>query len=249
MKTTSTLKSLLGAGLLLCAGAFSSSAQSNGVAVSDPQLYTVAFDADLLKSVSPEKVDITSSSNVSLGKLRRIGDRLVFDVTFDGSVPLTTIINFTVSDIPYWHVTVADILGQTEGTTGNNNALRPINISDVITPDNDNNTSPTAVAQPGPQSVTGSNDGIAKPQPKMDVYPNPATEYIIIVTEGEVLWGVVEVIDITGKKILEVPTGVTSPANGIDRVTLTVSQLKPGTYFARFKTNKDVYTKRFQVAR
>lgn len=259
MKSTRTIKSLLGAALLIFSGSILSFAQSNGAAVSpntgvtsEHKTLFLSVDENTVRSGVTDKLTAEFTSvGILAGDFVKLNGKLVMQVDIPAGTPVGTTFNVSFDDKPLWHVTVADILGQSESEGTGMDAMRPIDVSSVISLTNTTpggGSNPTSVSTPSTVN-TGSGLGSGKNQPKMDVYPNPATDQITIVTEGEVLWGVTEVIDITGKKVLEIPTGSNAPATGIDRLTIQVSQLKPGTYILRFKTDKDTYTKRFQVAR
>jgi hypothetical protein len=262
MKTISTLKKLFGASLLVMAGLSSSYAQSNAISAPDLQeattedaIYQLSVSQNVTKSTEGRYGLTVGSTSQSIiiaeDKINEIGS-IGYTVKIPQGTPIGTTVYVMMGGLPLWHVTVADILGH-EGSDPDV-AMRPLDLSgstSITTDNNGSGTGSTSISLP-PVVNTGngaSSTSSYKSQPKIDLYPNPATDQISIVTEGEVLWGVTEIIDITGKKILEIPTGVSTPANGIDRQSVVVSQLKPGTYFLRFRTNKDVYTKRFQVAR
>lgn len=259
MKSTRTIKNLLGAGLLFFSGSVFSFAQSNGAAVnpstavtSQGKSYSLFVNESRSGLIPTLNTTVSTTGSLILGELKKLEGKLITDVNIPAGTPLGSTVLLTFDGKPFWHVTVADILGQDDGEGSDQPvSLRPIDIEGLISGGgaSTGTTNPNATSTPEVSTGSPTTSGIGKNQPKMDLYPNPATDQITIVTEGEVLWGVTEVIDITGKKILEVPIGSNIPATGIDRLSITVSQLKPGTYFLRFKTDKDIYTKRFQVAR
>ena len=263
MKTISTLKKLFGASLLVAAGFSTSFSQSNAIVASGQPTGVTTEDANYQLSLSENvtkslegryELSIGSSSEsviVTEGRLNELGG--IYNVRIPQGTPVTATVYITMAGAPFWHVTVADILGHQDSDPDPDVLMRPLDLngSASIT-DTDNNGSGGATAITLPTVVTGEGSSSSlshKSLPTIDLYPNPATDQISIVTEGEVLWGVTEIIDLTGKKILEIPTGAPAPANGTDRQTVMISQLKPGTYLLRFRTNKDVYTKRFQVVR
>jgi|GEM_PF-1665751 len=256
---TSTLKNLFGASLMVMAGLSASYAQSNAInapnqptgGTAEEASYEISLADNVTKSGSgrqPFSIECSSSSVVITEAGLNSQGALRYNITIPQGTPLGVSVSLVMNGIPFWHVTVADILGQNNSDP--DVAMRPLGIDNSESENNGDDDGSTAIILP-PVVNTGSNtaSSIGSKASKIDLYPNPATDQISIVTEGEVLWGVCEIIDITGKKILEIPTGVSVPANGIDRHTIMVSQLKPGTYLVRFRTNKDVYTKRFQVAR
>lgn len=256
MKRMSTCKSLLSAGLFFMAVSSPLLAQTNMVSANtDPSTvltsttrsFALLIDERLMKPGLDEVEAISGSAGVTVDGVSREGGKVIVNITVAGGLPVTAGFSFVFNGKPDWHVTVADILGHAEGQGDDEfENFRPLDITDMF--------SQTTPSSPGSSSISAppavtSTPGGKGAQPKMDLFPNPTTEFITIVTEGEVLWGVTEIIDLTGKKILEIPTGYNSPSIGADRVTLMVGQLKPGTYIVRFKTNKSVYTKRFQVSR
>ncbi len=157
--------------------------------------------------------------------------------------PLNSLIKVSGDDFPLLHVTVADILGNSQNDYSDV-IVRPVWFAES-THDYSNSISTPPGAGGG---STPPSTGI-KTKPDVLVFPNPTTEHLTIVTEGEILWGVVEVLDITGKKTGEIPTGAQSPVAGTDRVTLYLGDLKAGIYLFRFKTDKNVYTRKVQVTR
>jgi len=264
---TSTLKNVFGAGLFVLAGVLSASAQTNSVTppvtstsgnvtgLVAPQTVTYRITVPAAMFDKSDGTGLSIGTNVQLIGIKEVTElsqngNMVFDVNIPQGTPMGGVVFLQANKQPFWHVTVADILGSTENND-DDVVLRPIGDSGTTAPGT-GTTSPNSITQPAPTggtSTTATASTPGGPQPKIDIFPNPASDQVFIVTEGEVLWGVSEVIDITGKKVLEVPTGASNPGAGIDKMGINISSLKPGTYFVRFRTNKDVYTKRILVVR
>ena len=258
MITKSTFKHLIVSGLLVLGGVFAASAQQNAItAVPDGPVttasgtYRLSFSENIAKSGARSGIVVgASSQNVNFSEIHSLstGDMMVYDVQIPIHTPLGATVYITFNGLPLWHVTVADILGtsQNDGEV----SMRPLEDNGE---DGGAGSNPGSVSQPAPTgtggsgSASSSGSGIEKSQPKIDLFPNPAVDQILIVTEGEVLWGIAEVIDLTGKKILEVPTGSTSPGMGPDKLSINVTSLKAGLYFVRVRVGAEVLTKRFQV--
>lgn len=137
------------------------------------------------------------------------------------------------------HVTVQDILGAFPDEFLHQTSL--IGISQ--TPDTDYNN-PVSVNSP----VTNPSQNNATAtflQTSISIYPNPTSDQCNVVTEGEIIFGVVEVIDVTGKTVKKV--GNLQQTGQGSTVTIPVNDLKPGIYLLRFQTNKDIHVKRLQV--
>jgi hypothetical protein len=165
---------------------------------------------------------------------------LLVELKIPEGTPISSIIEIEMemeTGRPLWHVTVADILGNSEQ---NDVSFRPAG------PPSGNHDHSTSIVVP-PHIGGGTPGGgqySATPKFPVSLYPNPATDQIHIVTEGEILWGVTEILDITGKKMGEWPIGAAS-----DRATIDVSSLRPGIYIVRFRTDKETFAKKFQVSR
>jgi len=172
------------------------------------------------------------------------GGGFYVDIDIPEGVPFNTGVFITLDNFPLWHVTVADILGTSESDNEVN--LRPIGTE---TPEEEGSGYSNSITQPGSEGPVVSGLQGNKVTPKIDLFPNPAIEEINIVTEGEVLWGVSEVIDLTGKRIATFPTGVGAPAAGVHKQTINISGLKAGIYILRFKTDKETYARRFQIVK
>lgn len=256
MKSTATFKSLMVSGLLLLVGASVASAQADYASASSPvtqagRTYRLEFPENLGGYTERNGISVDASNNlINIAETGRKGGSFTYDVNIPTGTPLGSVITIMGSGMPLWHVTVADILGNAE--SNDPVTMRPL---DEVHTGTGVGNNPNAISQPAgantgtatTSSVTGS--GIDKMQPRMDVYPNPTTEFITIVTEGEVLWGIAEVIDPTGKKVLEIPTGSGGQDSGISQLTLNVSQLKAGMYFVRVRIANDYMTKRFFVSK
>ena len=258
MKSTSTLKHLFLSACFVLAGALVVSAQENAAGVSgasatlEAGTYRISVPSVMAKS-GDEITGGTTSPGIDIKNvtpLRKAGT-MIFDVNIPVGTPLGDVVFLSQGGEPLWHVTVADILGNSQGE-GDGISLRPLHQEPMGSGSGNtgNNGNPNAISQPAPTTEPGSSLSTGTGgQPKIDLYPNPATDQITIVTEGEVLWGVTEIIDLTGKKILEIPTGFTSPMAGAERITVNISSLRTGLYLVRFRTNKDTYTRRIQVAK
>lgn len=258
MKSTSTLKHLFVSACFVMAGAFAVSAQENSAGLSGASVTTeaVTYRLSVPASMAKSGGQITGGSTSSdigikdVKPLHKVGT-MIFDVNIPAGTPLGDVVYLSQGGEPLWHVTVADILGNSQGD-GDGISMRPLHQEPMGSGSgtSGNTGNPNAISQPAPTTETGSSLSSSKGgQPKIDLYPNPATDQITIVTEGEVLWGVTEIIDLTGKKILEIPTGFNSPVSGAERITVNISPLKTGLYLVRFRTNKDTYTRRIQVAK
>lgn len=139
------------------------------------------------------------------------------------------------------HVTVQDILGVDNSTpaqkpgvlsTGNGTDL------DGSTDEEDNSTGPQQAVVPGGGS-SGSGVGIT-------IYPNPTVDGVNVVTEGEIIFGVVELFDLTGKAVKKQNTPSGGSGNS-SNIYVSLSGLKAGMYLIRFQTDKNTYVKRIQV--
>ena len=162
--------------------------------------------------------------------------------TLPAGTPLGSFITITGEDFPLLHVTVADILGTAQNDYSDV-IIRPVLYAEPVH-DYSNSVSTPGDFGNGSYPSTG-----IKTNEDVFVYPNPANNQITIVTEGEILWGAVEIVDITGKKVGELPTGSFSCFGGPDRITLSLDSLKDGIYLFRFKTNKDTHTRKVYVIR
>lgn len=253
MKSTATLKSLLVSGLLLLAGASVASAQANNV--SSPSVtqaaasYRVTFPETLKGMDARSGVTVGASTDqISITEIKREGSTLMFDVSIPEGTPVGTTVSLVGAGTPLWHVTVADILGNSQ--SDDVVMLRPLDETHTGSGTGTGNN-PNAVAQPAPSTGTSGAtvaNSVTNVQPEFHLYPNPTVEFVTIVTEGEVLWGVAEVMDPTGKKVLEIPTGASADA-GISKFTLNVSPLRAGMYFLRVRVGNDFVTKRFFVSK
>jgi hypothetical protein len=162
--------------------------------------------------------------------------------TLPAGTPLSSSIIITGEDFPLLHVTVADILGNAQNDYSDV-IIRPVGYAESF------HEYSNSVSTPGGAGNGSSQSSGYKTQVDVSVYPNPANSQITIVTEGEILWGAVEIVDITGKKVGEIPTGSFSCFGGPDRVTLSLEGIREGIYLFRFKTNKDTYTRKVHVIR
>ena len=72
---------------------------------------------------------------------------------------------------------------------------------------------------------------------KISVYPNPAQDYIVIANKAKQSVKSIEILDISGKIIKNVI------ANGAKQ-TIDIKDLKKGTYFIKFNTDKGVINKK-----
>ena len=253
MRNTLTLKNAFISGLLLFAGVSVSMAQENGAALGTGLTASSAtYRLNIPNSVgggSDVTVESTGGTGIGIRPTpATYSGNLVYNVDIPVGTPLDGSVNVVINGSPLWHVTVADILGADNSNPGGV-MLRPIKLdgdSPSAGSTGSGTTAPSITAVTSGPAATSGSGGYT---PKADVYPNPATDDVNIVTEGEVLWGVTEIIDITGKKILEIPTGRTSPATGTNRVNINVSSLKTGVYFIRVRVGNEIQTKRVQVNR
>jgi hypothetical protein len=163
--------------------------------------------------------------------------------TLPTGTPLNSSLIITGEGFPLLHVTVADILGNAQNEYSNV-IIRPERYAEPIYDHSNLICSPNSSGSGPASSPSGFKTNV-----NVLVYPNPASDQITIVTEGEILWGVVEIVDITGKKVIEIPTGSVTCLGGADRVTLSLDGLKEGIYLFRFKTNRETYTRKVQVIR
>ncbi len=169
-------------------------------------------------------------------------DAPYLQATLPAGTPLNSSLIITGEGFPLLHVTVADILGNAQNDYSDV-IIRPVRYAE---PTHDYSNS---ISTPGGSGTESSPSTGIKNNVDVSVYPNPASNYITIVTEGEILWGVVEIVDITGKKAGEIPTGSVSYLGGTDRITLPLDGLKEGIYLFRFKTNRETYTRKVHVIR
>lgn len=140
------------------------------------------------------------------------------------------------------HVTVQDILGVDNGSPAQS-ANDNIKLTDTPASAGGSGSVPLSSVTPqgGGNTVQG-----ASPAVSISIYPNPTTDGVNVVTEGEIIFGVVEVIDLTGKTVKKSNT----PSNGdgnSSNIYLSLSELKAGMYLIRFQTDKNIYVKRIQV--
>lgn len=161
--------------------------------------------------------------------------------------PVSSSIKIPVDGFPVLHVTVADILGNSQNDYSDV-IIKPVWIESGSFSYSNSISSP---AYPPHGAGEGSiiQSGGIKTDPDVQIFPNPANEYLTIVTEGEILWGVVEVLDITGKKTAEISAGNHSRVGGSQRTTIPLADLRPGIYLFRFRTDKNVYTRKVQVVK
>lgn len=134
------------------------------------------------------------------------------------------------------HVTVQDILGVTPD-------LDRIEM-DEIELNGDGNSDNNTVVNNG-NKPSGNNQTSINHSTVISVYPNPTSDNINVVTEGEIIFGLVEVIDLTGKMVKNL-NNVSSHGTG-SSINISVSDLRSGMYFIRFKTNKDTYVRKIQI--
>lgn len=139
------------------------------------------------------------------------------------------------------HVTVQDILGFDKDN------LESVNRNNGISQTTGTTGNPVSVVGGGttPSSSQNQMQNANSSQVTISIFPNPTSDQLNVITEGEIIFGTVEVIDLTGKMI-KTQSNVFSHSNG-SNVTLSVHELKSGMYFIRFKTDKNIYVKRFQV--
>lgn len=255
MKSNATLKSLLVSGLLLMAGATVASAQNNSAALGiteKPASYRLTVPENLRGMTERDGITVGATLNtVNIQAVGRDGATLIYDVNIPEGTPTGTVVTVYGTGTPLWHVTVADILGNSQ--SDDEVLLRPLD------PTNSGsgtgvNGNPNAVAQPAGASTSGTSSStpgstLSKASPDFQLYPNPTVSFVTIVTEGEVLWGVAEVMDPTGKRVLQVPTGYDAAALGTDKFTVNVADLKSGMYFLRIHVGSEVITKRFFVTK
>lgn len=253
MKSNATLKSLLVSGLLLMAGATVASAQDYAQSAGVTQKaasYRITIPENFRGMTERDGIVIGATLNtIDIREMGRDGATLLYDVSIPEGTPTGTVVTVYGTGTPLWHVTVADILGNSQ--SDDEVMLRPLD------PTNNNGnpgtgvgSNPNAVAQPAGASTgtaTSSVTTLSKATPDFQLYPNPTVSFVTIVTEGEVLWGVAEVVDPTGKRVLTVPTGYDAAALGTDKLTIHVGDLKTGIYFLRVHVGNDIVTKRFLV--
>lgn len=248
MKRKFTFKCITTAAVFMLGTTFVVFAQSANTSAESPadlgKKYELSFDQVLFSELNTIQI----SGGEVVGTPTKSGGRWIVYVVVGEEYPMEHGFTVSVNNDPPRHVTVADILGNTDEGTNDNPVFlaRPLNPTN--TSGNAEGGHSTSISQPTP---TTPNVAVAQtPIHKIEVFPNPASDNLNIVTEGEVLWGIVEVIDITGKRVMAVNTGLNAPAaNGPDKLSVSVSNMIPGTYILRFKTNKETYTKRFQVVR
>lgn len=140
------------------------------------------------------------------------------------------------------HVTVADISGAEPTNTDNSISIslpKPTGLGSSTSAMNEFISIPGG----GPHG-----NGAGNPSSKITVFPNPANEEVNIVTEGEVMWGMAQVVDLSGKVVKNFTISDVMSQN-TNFVKINLSELNAGVYFVRFKTDKETYAKRIQVVR
>jgi hypothetical protein len=138
------------------------------------------------------------------------------------------------------HVTVADICGA-EPTNSNNSISISLPKPTGLGYTSSGNSEFISIPGGGP-----SGSGAASPGSKINLFPNPAIDEINIVTEGEVMWGVGQVVDLSGKVVKNFTISDVVSQN-TNFVKVNLSDLNTGIYFIRFKTDKETYAKRIQI--
>ncbi|HEY8365580.1 MAG TPA: T9SS type A sorting domain-containing protein [Bacteroidia bacterium] len=137
------------------------------------------------------------------------------------------------------HVTVQDILGVFPEDKLHQSSV--IGIEQTSSTDSNN---PISVTSPT-VNPNHPNNSLTTVHTNINVYPNPTSDQCNVVTEGEIIFGVVEIIDVTGKTVKKM--GNVNQTGQGSSITIPVNDLKPGIYLIRFQTNKDIHVKRLQV--
>lgn len=139
------------------------------------------------------------------------------------------------------HVTVQDILG-----VDNNSPAQTVNnnVNLTGTPSTVGGSGSVPVNSAVPQG--GGSGTSAAPALSISIFPNPTTDGVNVVTEGEIIFGVVEVIDLTGKTVKKTNAPSGNDGNS-SNMYISLSELKSGMYLLRFQTDKNIYVKRIQV--
>jgi hypothetical protein len=165
---------------------------------------------------------------VLLSSDRRPTDQIDFSAGFD--------------NVPQEHVTVADICGHSDGSEIQNLSRPKPNYQGIaghIIDNSSNNGNGNSIQIGIPGGVSGTST-------KISTYPNPTSETLNIVTEGEVIWGIIQINDLTGKRVQSTKV-CDVPSNGTGTVLLSLSSLRDGIYLVHFDTDKDHYVRRIQV--
>ncbi len=137
------------------------------------------------------------------------------------------------------HVTVQDILGISPDNYFIND--QPIGIESST----GTYSNPVSVTSPTQPNQNVQNNSLTTVNTSISIYPNPTSDQCNVVTEGEIIFGVVEIIDVTGKTVKKM--GNISQTGQGSSITIPVNDLKAGIYLIRFQTNKDIHVKRLQV--
>lgn len=242
MKTRTTLFRIAVSGLFVLGGlsAVFSQNQDQGVEplVSKSSTYIIEISPEFREKNAGAIRFGASNPNILFSAINPLDYSmpLMVELNIPEGIPMSSYVEMDAG-LPLWHVTVADILGNAEH---DDVSFRPAGA-----PSGNHDHSTSIVVPPYIGGGTpGGGQNSTTPKFPVSLYPNPATDNIHIVTEGEILWGVTEILDITGKKMGEWPIGAAS-----DRATIDVSSLRPGIYIIRFRTDKETYAKKFQVSR
>jgi hypothetical protein len=99
----------------------------------------------------------------------------------------------------------------------------------------DNNTLLSEDQSSGNNVIVSNASGI-------DLYPNPAHNYIVVNLSSKEANTQLEVFDISGKKVIE---KTLNNVNGGSNVNVDISQLASGTYLLGIKTNTGFYSRKF----
>lgn len=136
------------------------------------------------------------------------------------------------------HVTVQDILGVDDADSFTH--LSPLDgISQSSGSGNPVSATTPSANQPTQQNNTSGVKGT------VHLYPNPSSDETNVITEGEIIFGVIDIIDVTGKLVKKIVPN-SGGLNG-STASFTVRDLKSGIYLLRFQTDKNWYVKRLQV--
>jgi hypothetical protein len=77
----------------------------------------------------------------------------------------------------------------------------------------------------------------------MVVYPNPATDHIVVQSNNGLLLRKASLIDVMGKTILSVP----SSPQGNNKQWMDITKVIPGTYFLKIETNRNTFMNRVTI--
>jgi hypothetical protein len=199
------------------------------------------FDKNLTVIIDGIVMDISSFHYTSSGTVIISGNFIINESGNSKPKDAPVNIRLLVKIDPIRTITVDNICGVSDSP--------PPLFTDLIGFDNNANGNSfgndNSFSQPiGSATANSLNNNINKGG-KINVYPNPTVDEVNIITVDEIMFGVIQIIDMTGKIVLNVDTHNSNSHN----IRFNVSQLKEGLYLMKFETNKEKYVRKLKVVR